>query len=61
MFGMKPEVEEYQCPQQDILRGLTRISIVADDILVSGCGDSVVEAVADLGRNLICLLEREAK
>ncbi|XP_077661689.1 prominin-2 [Eretmochelys imbricata] len=54
-FGIKPAVEEYQ---QDVLTGLAGIAVIAEDILEYRHGDSMVEAVADHGHNLPCLLER---
>lgn len=46
-FGIKPAAEEYQLHQQVALAGLKGISVIADDILVYRCGDSVEDPIAD--------------
>ncbi|KAG5278498.1 hypothetical protein AALO_G00099650 [Alosa alosa] len=51
-FGIKPAAEEYQRRQHEALRGLKGVSVIADDILVYGCGDTNEEAVADHDNNL---------
>lgn len=55
---MKPAAEEYQRRQHDALQGLPGISVIADDILVYGCGARMEEAVQDHDHNLTQLLQR---
>lgn len=57
-FGIKPAAEEYQRRQHEVLRGLTGVSVIADDILLYGCGDTSEEALTDHDRNLAALLQR---
>ncbi|KAF7652237.1 hypothetical protein LDENG_00099600 [Lucifuga dentata] len=57
-FGIKPAVEEYQHRQHEALQGLNGVSVIADDILLYGCGDTTDEALANHDRNLAALLQR---
>lgn len=60
-FGISSGSEEYQRRQHEILEELTGIEVIADDILVCGCGDTEEEAIRDHDKNLIGLLERARK
>ena len=60
-FGLKPAVEEYQMRQHEALQGLKGVSVIADDILVYGCGDTNADAMADHDKNLEALLQRARK
>ena len=57
-FGIKPAAEEYQRRQHEVLQGLKGVSVIADDILVYGCGDTAEEAMDDHDKNLAALLQR---
>lgn len=57
-FGIKPAAEEHQRRQHEALQGLTGVSVIVDDILLYGCGDTTEEALADHDRNLAALLQR---
>lgn len=57
-FGIKPAAEEYQRRQHEALQGLKGVSVIADDILLYGCGDTTEEALADHDINLAALLQR---
>lgn len=58
-FRIKPAAEKYQ-RQHEVLQGLPGVSVIADDILVYGCSDTM-EAVADHDRSLALLLQRARK
>jgi hypothetical protein len=60
-FGVKPAAEEYQRRQHDALQGLPGISIIADDILVYGCGALMEDVAQDHDHNLTQLLQREGR
>lgn len=60
-FGISPAMEIYQKKQNEVLQGLKGISVMADDILIYGCGDSYEEAVKDHNKNLENLLTRLRK
>lgn len=57
-FGIKSSPEEFQRRLTNALENLTGVTVVADDILIYGCGDTQAEARRDHDRNLIELLER---
>lgn len=57
-FGIKPAAEEYQRRQHEVLQGLKGVAVIADDILVYGCGDTNEEAMVDHDNNLTALLQR---
>lgn len=57
-FGIKPAAEEYQRRQHEVLQGLKGVTVIADDILVYGCGDTTEEAMEDHDKNLSALLQR---
>lgn len=60
-FGISPAMEIYQKKQNEVLQGLKGISVMADDILIYGCGDDYQEAVKDHNKNLENLLIRMRK
>ena len=57
-FGIATAPEEFQRRQHEVLEGLQGIHNIADDILITGQGETHEEAVQDHDRNLITLLER---
>jgi len=57
-FGISSDPEEFQRRLQAALHGLEGVSVVADDILVFGCGDSDETARQDHDGKLVNLLER---
>ena len=57
-FGIATAPEEYQRRQHEVLEGLPGIYVIADDILITGQGESKEEALEDHDRNLFALLER---
>jgi hypothetical protein len=57
-FGLSPAPEEFQRRVNDILLGLPGIKVIADDILVVGCGATDDEAYRDHDKNLRLLMER---
>ncbi|KAI4897681.1 hypothetical protein NFI96_029695 [Prochilodus magdalenae] len=57
-FGIKPAAEEYQRRQHEVLQGLKGVAVIADDILVYGCGDTNEVAMMDHDINLTALLQR---
>ena len=56
--GIASAPEEYQRRQHEVLEGLQGVEVIADDILVYGCGDTDDEAMADHDQNLRELLKR---
>ncbi|XP_032237818.1 uncharacterized protein K02A2.6-like [Nematostella vectensis] len=57
-FGIATAPEEYQRRQPEVLEGLQGIYVVADDILITGQGETEEEALRDHDSNLVALLER---
>ena len=57
-FGIATAPQEFQHRQHELLEGLQGIYQIADDILITGQGETHEEAVQDHDRNLIALLER---
>ena len=57
-FGISSAPEEFQRRLQAALHGLEGVSVVADDILVFGCGDSDEVARQDHDVKLVKLLDR---
>ena len=60
-FGLTSAPEVFQCKQHEVLEGLHGVEVIADDILVYGCGKTQEEAVKDHDANLIELLKRAQK
>ena len=50
--------EDFQRHVNEIIEGLEGITAIADDLLVTGAGNTHEEALADHDRNLIALLQR---
>ena len=57
-FGLSVSPEEFQRRLNEALSGLQGIAVVADDILIYGCGETIEDATRDHDRKLIELLER---
>ena len=58
-FGISTAPEEFQRRRQHkLFEGLPGVTVIADDILVYGSGDTVENAAADHDQNLIGVLER---
>ena len=57
-FGIATAPEEYQRRQHEALEGLPGIYVIADDILITGQGETREEALQDHDHNLIALLKR---
>ena len=57
-FEIATAPEEYQRRQHEVLEGLPGLYVIADDILITGQGETQEEALQDHDRNLIALLER---
>lgn len=64
-FGIAPAPEIFQNKMYSVLNGLKGIEILADDILIIGCGDNKLEALKDhndkLEKLLQCLRESNCK
>lgn len=60
-FGIAPAAEEFQRRLHETLDGIEGVCVIADDILVYGCGDSYHDAVNDHDRKLRLVLERARK
>jgi len=57
-FGIESAPEEFQRRMHTALQGLHGVEVIADDILVFGCGDTEEECQHDHGTNLKQLLQR---
>ena len=57
-FGIFSAPEEFPQRQHEITEGLQGVYVIADDILVYGCGDTEAEAIFDHDKNLFNLLTR---
>ena len=57
-FGICSAPEEFQRHVNEIIEGLEGVTAIADDLLVTGAGNTHEEALADHDRNLIALLQR---
>ena len=47
LFGILTAPEEFQRRQHELFEGLPGVTVIADDILVYGSGDTVENAAAD--------------
>ena len=56
LLVVKPD--DFQRHVNEIIEGLEGITAIADDLLVTGAGNTHEEALADHDRNLIALLQR---
>mgnify|MGYP001795908843 CR=1 FL=1 len=52
-FGIATAPEEYQKCQHEVLEGLVGGHVLADDILITGQGETEEEALQDHERNLV--------
>ena len=57
-FGISPAPEYFQHCLDQAIEGLPGVCTVADDILITGEGDTLQEAVKDHDKNLLALLAR---
>ena len=57
-FGISSAPEEFQRRMHTTLQGLSGVEVIADDILVYGCGDTEEEYQRDHDENLLHLLQR---
>jgi RNase H-like domain found in reverse transcriptase/Reverse transcriptase (RNA-dependent DNA polymerase)/Integrase zinc binding domain/Integrase core domain len=57
-FGVSPAPELFQQRLHSIVHGLKGVEVVADDILLFGCGDTEKQALQDHNQNLEQLLQR---
>ena len=57
-FGICSAPEEFQRHVNEIIEGLEGVTAIADDLLVTGAGNTHEEALADHDRNLSALLQR---
>lgn len=55
--GVSSAPEEYQHHQNEALARLNSVEVIAEDMLCCGCGETVDEAMADHGINLLQVLE----
>lgn len=57
-FGLAKAPKEYQHRQQGaVVEGLPGVKVMADDVLVHGCGDTTEYILADYGKKRINLIE----
>ena len=56
-FGLTSAPDMFQCKQHEVLEGLHGVKVIADDILVYGCGKTQDQAVKDHDAYLIELLK----
>ena len=57
-FGICSAPEEFQRHVSEITEGLEGVTAIADDLLVTGAGNTHGETLADHDRNLIALLQK---
>lgn len=57
-YGVSPAPEIFQARIHAALAGLSGVHVIADDILISGSGDSKAAAERDHDKNLLALLDR---
>ena len=57
-MGISPAAEEYQRRQIEVLEGLDGVAVIADDILIYGCGETTEDAQGDHDRNLEAVFHR---
>ena len=58
LSGISPALDEFQRPMHMICQDLPRVVVIADNILVCGCGSIEEEYRQDHGTNLKHLLQR---
>ena len=57
-FGISSALEDFQRRMHEICQGLAGVAVIADDILVYGCGDTEEEYIKEHDANLKALLKR---
>lgn len=57
-FGISPAPEYFQHRLDQAIEGLPGVRTVADDILISGEGDTMQEAIKDHDMKLVSILQR---
>ena len=57
-YGLKICPEVFQARMHDALSGLKGVHCIADDVLITGSGDTVAEATVDHNRNLRAFFDR---
>ena len=57
-FGISSVLEEFQRRMHEVCQGLDGVAVIADDILVYGCGDTEDEYMKDHDASLKALLKR---
>ena len=57
-FGICKAPEDFQRHVNEIIEGLEGVAAIADGLLVTGAGNTHLEALAVHDRNLIALLQR---
>ena len=57
-FGISSAPEEFQRRMHEVCQGLDGVAVIADDILVYGCGDTEDEYMKDHVAKLTALLKR---
>ena len=57
-FGISSAPEIFHLKMQQVLQGLKGVEVLADDIIIFGCGENNIEAMKDHNKNLEKLLER---
>ena len=57
-FGINSASEEFQRRMDEIIQDLKGTTVIVDDILVYGSGNTYEEALKDHDKNLLNLLER---
>ncbi|XP_064638291.1 uncharacterized protein LOC135494308 [Lineus longissimus] len=57
-FGVKPASEIFQRHLDQVINGAKGVELIADDMLITGEGDTIEDAIKDHDQNIISLLER---
>jgi len=57
-YGLSICPEVFQARMHEALAGLNGVHCIADDVLITGLGDTVTEATTDHNRNLHAFFER---
>jgi transposase InsO family protein len=57
-FGIAPAPEEFQRRQHEFFEGMSGVAVIADDVLVYGCGETQELAIADHDKNLKHMLDK---
>ncbi|XP_064637858.1 uncharacterized protein K02A2.6-like [Lineus longissimus] len=57
-FGVKPASELFQRHLDQVINGAKGVELIADDMLITGEGDTIEDAIKNHDQNIISLLER---